>query len=82
MDPYERDRIDRLNRAAELEKGPGDPQATEPRDSRPLIVMVCAALAATAIVLGIMWINNTRYDGASPRPVAEQQQPQPQPQRQ
>jgi len=25
------------------------------------------------IVLGIMWVNNTRYDGASPRPVAEQQ---------
>ena len=73
MDPCERDRIDRINREAELEKTPGDPHATEPRDSKPLIVMVAAALAATVIVLGIMWMNNTRYDGASPRPVAEQQ---------
>ena len=64
MDPYERDRIDRINREAELEKTPGDPHATEPGDSKPLIVMVAAALAATVIVLGIMWMNNTRYDGA------------------
>jgi hypothetical protein len=75
MDPYERDRIDRINREAELEKTPDDPHATEPRDSKPLIVMVAAALAATVIVLGIMWMNNTRYDGGSPGPVAEQQQP-------
>jgi len=74
MDPFERNRIDRMNRAAELEKAPDDPeQAVQPRDTRPLIVMICAALAATVIVLGIMWVNNTRYDGASPRPVAEQQ---------
>jgi hypothetical protein len=77
MDPYERERIDRMNRAAELEKAPDDPQQpAEGRDTRPLIVMVCAALAATVVVLGIMWMNNTRYDGSSPRPVAEQQQPQ------
>jgi hypothetical protein len=37
--------------------------------------MICAAFAATVVVLGIMWANNTRYDGASSRPVAEQQQP-------
>jgi len=74
MNPFERDRIDRMNRAAELEKAPDDPeQAVQPRDTRPLIVMICAALAATVIVLGIMWVNNTRYDGASSRPVAEQQ---------
>ncbi len=76
MDPFERDRIERMNRAAELERAPDDPeQAVEPRDSRPLIVMICAALAATAMVLGIMWMNNPRYDGAGPRPVAEQQRP-------
>ena len=73
MDPLERARLDRINREAELEKMPDDPHATEPADSKPLIVMVCAALAATAIILGIMWMNNTRYDGAGPRPVAEQQ---------
>jgi hypothetical protein len=77
MDPFERDRIERMNRAAELEKAPDDPEQTvEARDTRPLIVMICAALAATVIVLGIMWVNNTRYDGAGPRPVAEQQQRQ------
>jgi hypothetical protein len=73
MDPYERDRIDRINREAELEKAPNDPeQPAGPRDTRPLIVMICAAMAATVIVLGIMWANNTRYDGTSGRPVAEQ----------
>ncbi len=75
MDPYERDRIDRINREAELEKTPGDPHATEPGDSKPLIVTVAAALAATVIVLGIMWMHNTRSAGTNPRPVAEQQQP-------
>jgi hypothetical protein len=74
MDPTERDRIDRINREAEREKAPDDPKAVEPRDTKPLIVMVATALAATALVLGIMWMNNTRYDGASPRPVAEQRQ--------
>jgi hypothetical protein len=76
MDPYERDRIDRLNREAELEKAPNDPQQpADAGDSKPLIVMICAALAATVIVLGIMWVNNTRYDGTSGTPVAERQQP-------
>jgi hypothetical protein len=75
MDPYERERLDRINREAELEKAPDDPaQPANARTTRPLIVMVCAALAATVVVLGIMWANNTRYDGASPRPVAEQPQ--------
>ena len=73
MDPYERERIDRLNRAAELEKAPDDPQQpADAGDSKPLIVMICAALAATVLVLGIMWVNNTRYDGTSGQPVAEQ----------
>lgn len=76
MDPYERDRIDRLNRAAELEKAPNDPeQPVDAGDAKPLIVMICAALAATVIVLGIMWGNNTRYDGTSGQPVAERQPP-------
>jgi hypothetical protein len=26
------------------------------------------------IVLGIMWVNNTRYDGTSGTPIAEKQQ--------
>jgi hypothetical protein len=71
MDPYERDRLDRVNREAEREKTPADPHAAEPRDAKPLIVMVAAALAATALVLGMMWMNNPRYEGASPGSVAE-----------
>jgi len=73
MDRAEKDLIDRLNRAAEAEKTSGDPHATQPKDAKPLMVMVAAALAATAIVLGIMWMSNTRYDGAGSRPVAERQ---------
>jgi len=73
MDPYDRNRLDRLNREAEREKTAADPQAIEPQNVRPLIVMVAVALSAAAIVLGIMWVNNTRNDGI-PRPVAEQRQ--------
>ena len=75
MDPYERERLDRINREAELEKAPDDPQRpVDSRSTRPLLAMTLAALAAIVIVLGIMWVNNTRYDGASGKPVAEQQQ--------
>lgn len=60
MDPFERDRIDRMNREAELEKAPDDlEQPVDRGDSKPLIVMICAALAATVIVLGVMWVNDT-----------------------
>ena len=71
MDTRERERLDRINRAAEREKTPDDPKPAEARDGKPLMIMVAAALAAAVIVLGIMWMNNTRYDGTSPRPVAE-----------
>ena len=74
MDPTDRERIDQINREAEREKTPDDPKAIEPRDTKPLVVMVAVALAATALVLGIMWMNNSRHDGTSPRPVAEQRQ--------
>jgi hypothetical protein len=74
MDSTDRERIDQINREAEREKTPDDPKAIEPRDTKPLVVMVAVALAATALVLGIMWMNNSRYDGTSPRPVAEQRQ--------
>ncbi|MCW5733302.1 MAG: hypothetical protein KIS73_04225 [Enhydrobacter sp.] len=74
MDPLERDRLDRVNREAEREKTAADPQATKPRDTKPLVLMVAAALSTAAIVLGIMWMNNTRYDGTGPQPVAEQRQ--------
>jgi hypothetical protein len=77
MDPFERDRLDRMNREAELEKAPDDPQQPAGRsDSKPLIVMICAALAATVIVLGIMWVNDTNRSETGARSVAQQAQPQ------
>ena len=72
MDPFERDRIDRMNREAELEKTPDDPQPVDAGDSKPLIVMICAALAATVIVLGILWVNDTRHPEGGAASVAEQ----------
>ena len=75
MDPFERDRIDRMNREAELEKAPDDPQQPVDRgDSKPLIVMICAALAATVIVLGILWVNDTRHPEGGFASVAERPQ--------
>lgn len=41
-------------------------------DTQPLIVVICASLAATVIVLGVMWANNGRDMGGG-QPVAEQQ---------
>ncbi|CAN5384939.1 hypothetical protein BH10PSE6_BH10PSE6_47230 [soil metagenome] len=73
MDRAERDLINRLNRAAEEEKTSGDPHSVQPKETTPLIVMVAVTLAVTAIVLGVLWMSNGRDDGASPRPVAEQQ---------
>ncbi len=75
MDSTGRARIDPINREAEREKAPDDPQVADARDAKPLIVMIAAALAATTLVLGIMWMNGLRYDGATPRTVAEQQSP-------
>jgi hypothetical protein len=67
------------NRRAEAEKGFDDPQATKPKDSKPLIAMACAALVVAAVAMGLMWTNNTRYDGTSPAPIAEQGAPKDQP---
>jgi hypothetical protein len=75
MDPFDRDRIDRMNREAELEKGPDDPQQpVDSGDSKPLVVMICAALAATVIVLGIMWVNDTNRSETGASSVAQQSQ--------
>ncbi|HEY4166073.1 MAG TPA: hypothetical protein VGM96_04830 [Reyranella sp.] len=66
-----------MNRAAELEKAPDDPeQPVDKGDSKPLIVMICAALAATVIVLGIMWVNDTNRSENGAPSIARQAQPQ------
>jgi hypothetical protein len=72
MDRDEQARMARLNREAAREKGPDDPHATRPRDVKPLIVLICLGLVVAVAALGWMWVNNTRYDGTSPAPVAEQ----------
>jgi hypothetical protein len=74
MDLTERGGIARTNSEAEREKTPGDSKVVDAPDSRSFIVMIAATLVATVLVLGMMWMNNLRYDGASSRPVAEQQQ--------
>jgi len=70
-DKGEQQRIDRLNRAAASEKKSSDPQAAGPRDVRPLIMMICSALAAAVIVLGLMWVNNARHYGPDYTPIAQ-----------
>ena len=46
-------------------------------ETRPMVVMACAVLATTPIILGIMWVNNGGrsggINGVGPRSVAEQQ---------
>jgi hypothetical protein len=72
MDPFERDRLDRMNRQAEIEKAPNEPQQpVDSGDSKPLIVMICAALSATVLVLGIMWVDGTRHPEGGATAVAE-----------
>jgi hypothetical protein len=75
-------KVERINREAAAEKRPDDPQAVEPRDSRPLILLASAALVVALVAGVLMWSNNTRYDGVSPTPVAEQPAPPLAPQRQ
>ena len=71
MDGNEKARLDRLNRAAEAEKGPDDPQAVRPRAATTLIVMICAALVVAAGLIGVMYFNN--YDSPHSVPVAQGQ---------
>jgi hypothetical protein len=66
--------MDRLNREAERERAPDDPQQpADAGDSKPLIVMICAALAATVIVLGIMWVNDTNRSETGTPSIAQSQ---------
>ena len=65
------ERIRRLNREAARESGPGDPKATRPRDARRFLAVGIAALVIAVLALGWMFVNNVRYDGSSPAPVAE-----------
>ena len=71
--------VERNNREAAAEKRPDDLQAVEPRETKPLILMACAALVVAAVAIGLMWTNNSRYDGTSATPIAEQTQPKSQP---
>lgn len=72
MDTTGQDQIDRLDREAEREKTSGDSLTAEAHDGKPLIVTLAAVLVATVLVLGMMWMNNMRYEGPGQRPVAEQ----------
>jgi hypothetical protein len=71
LDPRTEERR-RMERASELERRPGDPAATRPRDARRIGLIIGAAALIAAVALGAMFINNPRYDGNSPLPVSEQ----------
>ncbi len=62
----------RMEARAEAERRPGDPTATRPRDARRIGLIIAAALVVGIVAIGAMFINNPRYDGNSPVPVAEQ----------
>ena len=64
MDSTEGNGIDGINSMVD---------STDARDTKSFIVMVAVTLVATALVLGMMWMNNLRHEGASSRVVAEQQ---------
>lgn len=53
--------------------GEDDTGKADTAEPRSFVVMAAAALVATALVLGIMWMKDLRYESASGRPVAEQQ---------
>ena len=62
----------RMAARSEAERRPGDPGATRPRDARRIGLIIAAALVVGIVAIGAMFINNPRYDGNSPTPVAEQ----------
>ncbi|WP_421999150.1 hypothetical protein [Reyranella sp.] len=65
-----KERVAESNRKAAAERRPGDPRPVEPRDSRPLIAIICAGLAIAFVLLGVMYVNST---GETPQPpIAEQ----------
>ncbi|MFO1081361.1 MAG: hypothetical protein U1E23_12150 [Reyranellaceae bacterium] len=70
IDP-EGERMRRLDRDAAPESGPADPKPARPRAARGFLTLGIAALVVAALVLGWMFVNNVRYDGSSPAPVAE-----------
>jgi hypothetical protein len=70
--PTETERIDRMNRAAEAEKGPDDPQAVKPHNMVPLIVLACIAFVIAIGIIGTMYVRN--HDGTDTVPVAQSQE--------
>ena len=76
MNLHRQDWPDRASRDAERARALAHARAVEARDAQPLMAMVAASLCATAAILGIMWLNSPRYDGAISQPLAEQQERQ------
>jgi hypothetical protein len=69
--PIETERIERMNRAAEAEKGPDDPQAVKPRNTVPFIVLACVAFIIAVGIIGLMYARD--HDGTRSVPVAQSQ---------
>ena len=64
MEPTERESIERINHALDR---------TDARDGKSVLIMVATALVATALVLGMTWMNTARQEDASSRMLTEQQ---------
>ena len=75
MDKDERERLDRLDRAAEAEKGPGDPQPVTPRSARPLIAWLCIAAAIVIGVFGVLYWRSLDHAQSVPPSQQEAQSP-------
>jgi hypothetical protein len=71
MEPTQ-ERRRRMERLAESERRPGDPQATTPSQARSGFAIMVLVLVVAVGLLGAMFANNPRYDGNSPVPVSEQ----------
>ena len=71
MDGNEKAHLDRLNRAAEAERGSDAPRAVRPRAALTLVVMICAALVVVVGLIGVMYFDN--FDSPRSVPVAQGQ---------
>jgi len=63
VESTERESIERINAL----------DRTDARDGKSVLVMVATALVATALILGMTWMNTVRQVGASSRMLTEQQ---------
>jgi hypothetical protein len=60
-----------VERPAPAERRSVDPPATKPAQARGMLYIVVSALVIAAVLLALMWVKNSRYDGNSPIPARD-----------